>query len=167
MLQRLTRSFSVGLFERGRLTAGAFAAAFMAEWQISLPEPTFLELFATWVDSYFDGALALIRELRREYRTGCLSNTNPVHWERLAELTQLFDFTFPSHLTGFTKPDNDAYEHVLRTLGVDPGSVYFFDDLQPNVEAASKLGIKAFLVRSPQEIRAVLAAHSIIRDRRC
>jgi len=160
MLERLTHSRALGLFERGRLSKEAFAAAFMAEWDIAIPESIFLDSFATWIEGYFDGAITLVQTLRSRYRIGCLSNTNAVHWHRLNEMTRLFDFTFASHLTGFAKPEHAAYEIVLRTLDVPATHIYFFDDLRLNVEAARKLGINAFLVHGPEEIWSTIEANN-------
>ena len=41
-------------------------------------------------------------------------------------------------------PDPEAFACVLR--GRNAGEVHFFDDLQPNVDAAARLGLKAWRV---------------------
>ena len=102
-------------------------------------------------------------ELRAEHHVACLSNTNSVHWARFPELAQLFDSMFLSHLTGFVKPDPDAYNTVLKTLGVEPGDVYFFDDMRPNVNAAKAIGMNAFHVRGFAEIAPVLSAQGLYK----
>ena len=93
---------------------------------------------------------------------GCLSNTNAVHWTRVTELRSLFDFSFASHLTGFMKPDHQAYECVTRTLKVPPSEIYFFDDLHENVAAAHEVGFNAFVVCSPQEVESVLVSTGLL-----
>jgi glucose-1-phosphatase len=105
---------------------------------------------------------SLVKTLRTEYRVGCLSNTNAIHWKRLTELADQFHFSFPSHITGFMKPDHRAYSHVVRTLGVQPSEIYFFDDLPLNVVAAKEIGLNAFLVGSPQEVESILQAHRLL-----
>jgi putative hydrolase of the HAD superfamily len=79
----------------------------------------------------------------------------------MPELRELFDYCFASHLTGFMKPDREAYEHALRELEVAPNSVYFFDDLLPNVAAARSVGINAFCVRGFADVLAVLRAQGL------
>jgi putative hydrolase of the HAD superfamily len=67
-----------------------------------------------------------------------------------------FDNHFVSHLTGRIKPDTDAYEHVLKSLGCRPAQVLFFDDNLLNIEAAQRLGMHAVRVRGLVEARQAL-----------
>jgi epoxide hydrolase-like predicted phosphatase len=162
VLDRWNRSSSVGLFERGRMTEAEFAAAFIQEWNLSMGEEAFLESFAGWVPGYLDGTMKLVGALRGKHRVGCLSNTNAIHWKRMAELNALFDFSFASHLTGLMKPDRRAYELVIRTLDVAAGEIHFFDDHPANISAARELGINAWLVRSPREAESVLLSNGLL-----
>jgi putative hydrolase of the HAD superfamily len=154
VLDRWLRSPAVGLFERGRITPLQFASAFADEWGMQIPPSEFLVAFAAWLRGLYPGASALVQALRAHHRVGCLSNTNAVHWARLTDAQAMFDFCFASHLTGHMKPDREAYEHALRHLDSPPENVYFFDDLEPNVVAARKLGINAFHVNGVAEATA-------------
>ena len=161
VLERWQKSQAVARFERGMLSPEAFAAAFMREWGLKLDEPVFLELFASWVTGFFAGARELVQGLRARHRVACLSNTNAVHWARLPGMEQIFDYCFVSFISGFMKPDRQAYAHALKSLGVEPGAVYFFDDLPANVAAARDVGINAFLVRGVAETEATLRAEGL------
>lgn len=161
VLERWRRSRAVNLFERGQIPSGTFATEFIKEWGLRLTESEFLESFAAWATGLVDGAEALVRSLRRQHLVACLSNTNAIHWARMPELRELFDYCFASHLTGFMKPDREAYEHALRELQVTPNSVYFFDDLLPNVVAARAVGINAFCVRAFADVLPVLRAQGL------
>jgi glucose-1-phosphatase len=162
VLDAWNRSTAVGRFERGRMTQDEFAAAFIQEWGLPMGGQDFLDAFAGWVPGCLEGATDLVRALRGTHRVGCLSNTNALHWQQMNELVSLFDFSFASHITGFMKPDREAYEVVLGTLDVRPGEVHFFDDLQPNVDAAKALGFNAHVVRSPREVEAILLAEGLL-----
>jgi len=161
VLEHWHRSRTVNLFERGQIPSEAFAAEFIKEWGLQLAEAEFLDSFAGWVTGPVDGAAALVRSLRRHHFVACLSNTNAIHWARMAELRDQFDQCFASHLTGFMKPDREAYEHTLRELRVAASSVYFFDDQLPNVMAARAVGINAFHVRGFAQIQPVLRAQGL------
>jgi glucose-1-phosphatase len=161
VLERWLKSAAVTRFERGMLSPQAFAAAFMREWDLKLDESAFLELFASWVTGFFAGARDLVQGLRSRHRVACLSNTNAIHWARLPAMEQIFDHCFVSYVSGFMKPDREAYTHALRSLGVEPGAVYFFDDLPANVAAARDVGINAFLVRGVAETEARLRAEGL------
>jgi epoxide hydrolase-like predicted phosphatase len=161
VLERWQKSPSVARFERGMLTPEAFAAAFTREWGLALDKPAFLELFGSWVTGFFAGARELVQGLRSRHRVACLSNTNAIHWARLPGMEQIFDHCFVSYVSGFMKPDREAYTHALTSLGVEPGAVYFFDDLPANVAAAREVGINAFLVRGVAETEAKLRAEGL------
>jgi putative hydrolase of the HAD superfamily len=81
-----------------------------------------------------------------------------VHWRRNAELgvTQLFERSFASHEIGVRKPAREIYDHVLAEMEVVAADVTFFDDQQPNVDAAKQVGINAHRVEGVDELRACL-----------
>jgi HAD superfamily hydrolase (TIGR01509 family) len=152
---------SVRAFERGLIPPEAFAAAFIEEWQLALEPAAFLDAFAGWPRGLFAGAEALLRELKGRHRLACLSNTNALHWQRLTALPALLDECFVSHETGFVKPDREAFAHALERLGAAPEDVYFFDDLLPNVNAARRMGIRAFQVGSFAAIEPILRSEGL------
>jgi HAD superfamily hydrolase (TIGR01509 family) len=67
-----------------------------------------------------------------------------------------------SHITGRIKPDPDAFEHVVESLGCMPGQVLFLDDNMLNVHAAQSLGMQAIRVRGAIEAQHALAELGII-----
>lgn len=161
VLERWQKSQAVMRFEHGMLSPKAFATAFIREWGLELDEAAFLELFGSWVTGFFPGARELVQGLRSRHRVACLSNTNAIHWARLPGMEQIFDHCFVSFRSGFMKPDREAYTHALTSLGVEPGAVYFFDDLPANIAAARDVGINAFLVRGVAETEARLRAEGL------
>ena len=76
-----------------------------------------------------------------------------------------FNNHFVSHLTGRIKPDSDAFEHVVDSLGCMPAQVLFLDDNSLNVEAAQRFGMHAIRVRGATETHGVLTDLGIIDDR--
>ena len=67
-----------------------------------------------------------------------------------------FDFATFSCDLGIAKPAAAIYEHCLAGLGSAASETLFFDDRQPNVEAARRLGIPAFQFTTPRETFAAL-----------
>jgi HAD superfamily hydrolase (TIGR01509 family) len=159
---RWLASDAVRRFECGRISPEVFAARFVEEWRLEVGPAAFIESFVTWPKGLFDGASVLVRNLRAQHRVACLSNTNALHWARFPELPELFDSSFASNLTGFLKPDPEAFEHVLRELDVRADAVCFFDDLLQNVEAARALGIRAVQVRTFAEVEPALRAEGLL-----
>ena len=158
---RWLASEAVRRFERGEIPPEAFAARFIEEWRLQLEPAAFIEAFAAWPRGLFEGAAGLLRNLRAQHRVACLTNNNPLHWSRFPELPGLFDSIFASHLTGFLKPDAEAFEHALRELDVRADAVWFFDDLLQNVEAARRVGMRALQVRGFAEVEPALRAEGL------
>lgn len=69
-----------------------------------------------------------------------------MQWPILMEQRDLvgtFNHHFASHLTGKIKPDEEAFEHVLTTLGCKGPEMLFLDDRQLNVAPAERVGMTA------------------------
>ncbi|MBI2667026.1 HAD-IA family hydrolase [Candidatus Woesearchaeota archaeon] len=62
---------------------------------------------------------------------------------KFPELFAMTDKAYFSHETGFTKPDKQAYLHILSEWNLNPQEVAYFDDSKENVQAAEELGIHA------------------------
>jgi putative hydrolase of the HAD superfamily len=64
-----------------------------------------------------------------------------------------FDKYFFSCYLRSTKPSPEAYLKVLAALPATPGEVVFVDDRPPNIEAARRLGIEAYVFDGPELLR--------------
>src|SRR3954469_18681878 len=102
----------------------------------------------------------VLEALRERVPCYAISNTNPSHVAHMESafpgLLARFTHVFTSHEIGHRKPQPQAFEHVLRAIGVPAPEVLLFDDLQPNVDAARALGLQAVLVTSPEDVRSAL-----------
>lgn len=146
---RWLRSPAVRAFETGRTDADTFAADLVAELELGVEPALFLESFAGWPTGLYPGTHELIARIPPHFTRALLSNSNSLHWPRVLDefgLGALFEHQFVSHLTGRIKPDRDAFEHVVSSLGCDAASVFFLDDNLVNVEAARDVGMQAALV---------------------
>ncbi len=133
-------------FERGEIRALEFATRLVADWNLPLSPEAFLADFAAWARGPYPGALALLDELRGDYRLACLSNANELHTAgHRRHFEDRLDALFFSNEIGVTKPDPAIFGHIARALAVDPSRIAFFDDTEANVRAASELGFAAHL----------------------
>jgi glucose-1-phosphatase len=151
-------------FERGHIPTQEFASALVKEWGLELDPYEFIQAFATWPKGFFPGAKELVAKLRSHHQVACLSNSNEVHWAQLPELASMFDFALSSHQIGHVKPDVGAFVHLLNETGARAENVYFFDDLQPNIEAAQALGIRAIQVEGISALKAALRREGLYED---
>jgi glucose-1-phosphatase len=93
------------------------------------------------------------------------SNTNRPHVEyfsgKYADVLGHFREIYLSSSIGLRKPDAQAYDHVVKAVGVSARRIVFFDDLAENVEGARKVGLTAVHVTSPDDVANALAALGI------
>jgi putative hydrolase of the HAD superfamily len=162
---RWLHSPSVRAFETGRCDAETFAAELVAELELGVAPAAFLESFAGWPTGLYPGTRELIARIPGHVTRALLSNSNSLHWPRVEDefgLRALFEHRFVSHLTGRIKPDRDAFDHVVSSLGCDPASIFFLDDNLLNVEAAHAAGLQAALARGIEEAEQALRRVSVI-----
>lgn len=103
------------------------------------------------------GLIDFIRDLKREYRTGLLSNAFSNLRQVIRETWQIadaFDAIVISAEEGVVKPDPRIYRISLDRLEVQSGEALFIDDMRPNVDAARRLGMQAVQFLSAEQARS-------------
>jgi putative hydrolase of the HAD superfamily len=153
----------VRLFERGAITADEFAGRFLAEWPLDIEADEFLRMFVSWFRGLYPGAARLLRRLSRDYRIACLSNTNELHTplDRQA-VGEYMERCFFSNEIGLVKPQPEIFEHVARELGSPLHRIAYFDDTAVCVEAAERVGMRAYLVVGIVELEQRLVELGVI-----
>jgi putative hydrolase of the HAD superfamily len=94
----------------------------------------------------FPETVSLMRRLKAKgYPLYCLSNMHPASIEYL-ESTQDFWDVFAGRVIScrlqLCKPEPAIYAHLLRAFGLEAKDTLFIDDVQKNLDAAAKLGIR-------------------------
>jgi putative hydrolase of the HAD superfamily len=110
----------------------------------------------------FPETVELLHRLKRKgYPLYCLSNMHFASIEYL-EKTQtfwdVFDGAVISCRLKLCKPDAGIYEHLLRTYGLEAKDTLFIDDVQKNLDAAAKLGIKKLRFENASQCERELRA---------
>ncbi len=155
----------VRLFETGQMEATAFAEQMITQMSLPIGSEEFLTRLYTVGQRILPGAVELVRRVPANYVRATLCNTNTLQWASFMEqrdLIRAFDHHFASHLTGKIKPDEEAFQHVLATLGCEGHAVLFLDDNQVNVAAAREVGMTAFRVQGPVEAEHALREADIL-----
>lgn len=157
----------VRAFERGRCSPEEFAAGVVQDWRLDVDPREFLDGFAAWPTGPYEGADRLVEEAGQRAVLGCLSNTNALHWDAHFlhwPLLRRFDHHFLSYALDMVKPDREIFDHVARTLSVEPQRVLFLDDNLVNVEGARAAGFQAAHARGVVEARQVLTAAGLVDE---
>lgn len=109
--------------------------------------------------------LRMVQAARSQLPCFAFTNTNATHhaaWSsRFPAVVASFDRIFASYQLGCRKPEQRAFELVAREIGASLDAIVFFDDSAENVEAAHRIGMRAVLVRSPDDIRTALESMDI------
>ena len=136
----------------GTITAGKF-------WQdmIDAGADPDLDLEAIWIDEGLknrkvnDGLLDIIKELRKKYSVGALTNLT-AHRRIIDEKMDIyshFDYVLLSFEEHMKKPDPAFYRLALARAGATPDEAIFVDDQEKCTSAAETIGIKSILYTYP------------------
>ncbi|MDR2970212.1 MAG: HAD family phosphatase [Tannerellaceae bacterium] len=97
--------------------------------------------------------LDLLLQLKKEYNTMLLSNTNSIHWEWAKQnvftreghtVGDFFHRIYLSYELNMEKPDREIFDHVLNDARILPEETLFIDDAPVNCKAAEALGIRTY-----------------------
>jgi HAD superfamily hydrolase (TIGR01509 family) len=148
--------------ERGECSAAEFFASLRTSLDIDISDAQFVEGWAEILVGEMPGVASLLVRAARHAPLYGFSNTNSAHVAcfspKFDSLLSHFQQIFYSYNIGHRKPDAEAYDVVIKAIGKPAGRIMFFDDLAENVDGASKRGLIAVQVRSPQCIADALDA---------
>jgi HAD superfamily hydrolase (TIGR01509 family) len=153
-------------YETGQIGTGRFLRRLRREIapqaNVSEIRKQFCGIFTHDVD-----ALDAVRTAKPKFRIAVVSNTNPLHYRRTVKplLSDLADLFIASHRISLRKPDPGFFGEVLRRARTSPEQCIFFDDLEPNVEAARIAGIEAHLVTRAHPLAETMRSLGLIPPR--
>jgi len=150
----------VKLFERGDICPEEFLPELAQELGIREDPSDFRQRFLDWHPCLYPSVEHLISTLAGECELALLSNTNVLHWDLIRDqssIFQRFKHVFLSYEIRFCKPESGAFDIVLGSFSVLPSDILFLDDMEQNISAASRLGIRAVRVSGIVEVLAALS----------
>jgi putative hydrolase of the HAD superfamily len=162
LLARYVRDDFYKGHERGHVDDAAFFANLRSTLGIEVSDQQFLEGWNAIFVGEMEGIAPLLARAKQRVPLYAFSNTNrahEVHFSRhFAEVLGHFREVFLSSTIGLRKPDAEAYDHVVKAIGVPAARIVFFDDLMENIEGARDRGLKAVHVTSIRDVADALAA---------
>lgn len=116
----------------------------------------------------------VLLEVKDNYRTFLLSNTNEIHYSFILEYLQkefamenndhLFEKAYYSQLMLLRKPHVQIFERVLEENDLKPEETLFIDDSPQHLVGAKQAGMHTLLMdRHPRYLREFLIEHSLIK----
>ena len=107
-----------------------------------------------------ENAELTLKEIKREYRIGAITNALPSARENEIKdlgLDKLFEVIVISAEVGSEKPDRKIYNYAVKRVGVKKKDILLVDDLPENLEGAIKAGIdNVVLVSNDSKCKKVL-----------
>lgn len=117
--------------------------------------------------------MALLQNIKSEYRIFLLSNTNAIHYDFYNQYVEnkfgvvgglhgVFEELYLSHEMGLRKPGADIFERVLQQSGIMAHETVFIDDTLANVEAAQRVGYHGIHLLRSNDVTALFENDRII-----
>ena len=107
----------------------------------------------------------LYRLKRKGYPLYCLSNmgfASIEYLEKTHTFWDAFDGAVISCRLQLCKPERAIYEHLLRTYALAAEDTLFIDDVQKNLDAAEKLGIRTLRFENAAQCERALRAFGLL-----
>ena len=143
------------LLERGLITENAFFSGLIQIIGSPLSVTRLKKAWNGMIADFQPKKIKLLQDLKPQYRTFLLSNTNTIHIQRcneilkkkyhLSGLNELFEKTYYSYETGLRKPEPGFFRFVLEKSHLQPSETLFIDDSPEHIEAARHTGIITLL----------------------
>ncbi len=125
------------------------------------PEDASMDGYLTAIDDTLD----LVRRLHGSIRLAILSNDSVEMGAQRRDrfdFDDLFDPILISSSLGVLKPQPEAFEIAVDRLGVPAERILFIDDLEENVVAARKVGLKAWKFTGAQALERELKRRGLV-----
>jgi glucose-1-phosphatase len=133
-------------YERGEISTQEFYRHLCERASLNMTLPEFC---ATWSSVFMPEPLIseeLLGNLKRRYPLILISNTNEAHVEYIREKYRVFDYfdhLVFSYEVGLLKPDMKIFEHAITVSNRPAERLFYTDDREENIVAASALGMHA------------------------
>jgi glucose-1-phosphatase len=162
---RFVREESYRQHEVGKIEDAAYFQSLRAALGIDISDAQFLQGWNAIFAGEMPGIAPLLARAAKRMPLYAFSNTNRPHVEYFSkaysDVLGHFHELFLSSTIGLRKPDGEAYDHVVKAIGVPAERIVFFDDLADNIAGARAYGLTAVHVTSPDDVANAFAALGI------
>ena len=145
----------VNAYETGCMTSAQFFDQLRGLFALDLG---FEEFKGIWNPIFRENARvteAIAYLKAKGYPLFLLSDTNELHFTYVRErypVVEAFDAWILSFEVGAKKPEKKIYDAIFARMAVDPGEVFYIDDIERYVEAARGYGIQGTVFRDEESL---------------
>ncbi|MDP6377028.1 MAG: HAD family phosphatase [Pseudomonadales bacterium] len=146
--------------ERGERDFERYAAALEARFKVDLPVSVWREGWNALFVGAYGGVVRRLPDVANRMPLYGFTNTNAVHHDKWSSLyepeLEPFHHIYVSSEIGLRKPDREAYEFVVQSMGMAPEEVLFLDDTHENIAGARQVGLNSVHVTSAGDVEREL-----------
>ncbi len=154
--------------QKGKLWHVDFWKKICEEKSIRLPDDKILERL--WLNSYEkkaiinDEMVSLIKNLRKNYLVGCISNIQEPHvtFNKKRGLFDLFQIRILSCEIGFRKPEKEIFLEYIKNANCKAHEIIFIDDEADKLETPKLLGITTIHFLNTTKLKEELTKQGVI-----
>ena len=161
MRGRFARDAAFSRHEVGELSDDAYFACLRASLGIDITNAELLDGWNAIFVGEMRGISDHLRRIAPKIPIYAFSNSNRAHevcWSKqFASILSHFKEIYVSSTIGLRKPDAEAYEYVVKAIGVPSDRIVFFDDSLENIAGAQRCGLQTVHVTSSADIATALA----------
>ena len=149
----------VAAIMKGEIDSEAFWKNFTARTGIAVTGNPWYDFFNPSLD---EEVVEIISGLKKGgCRVVCGTNTLDAHYKRHTERGDysVFHAVYASHIMGIIKPDPAFWLQILDSEKFKAEEAFFIDDLEENILAAEKLGLKTHLFTGGEGLSSALTGY--------
>ena len=157
-------------WQEGRLSAYDWYLNLTKRFKLALDFEQFKSIWNLALDPEPIHPTSLFKRLSKKHRLGLLSNTDPIHVAHLEATYDFFAYFAPARriyscVIGASKPNPVIYQGALKACKVKAEEALYIDDIEGNVEAARRLGLRGIHFRSAGQLREELEGVGVELER--
>lgn len=151
--------------ERGEISDAEFFESLRSSLGLAISDAQFLEGWNAIFTGEMPGIAASLARAGQKLPLYAFSNTNGAHVAHFshayAGVLGHFREIYLSSSIGLRKPEAEAYDHVIKAIGMPASRIVFFDDSADNIAGARARGLTAVHVTTPDDVAKALTALGI------
>jgi putative hydrolase of the HAD superfamily len=145
----------VNPYEEGLMSTVEFFSELKRQFRLDMDMDAFKDIWNPIFreDREVNEAIVYLKE--KGYPLFLLSNTNELHFSYIIDkypIIHSFDEWLLSFEVGAKKPKRRIYEAIFEKMDVQPGEVFYIDDVPQYVEVAKHLGIDGMVFKNAHQL---------------
>ncbi|HHF51435.1 MAG: HAD family phosphatase [Candidatus Aminicenantes bacterium] len=150
-------------FGKGRISPNKYYKGMKEIFKVDLKFKDFLDIYCD-IFSLDSSVLETLAKIKGKCKLILLSNTDTLHFnyikKRFPEIF-LFDEYILSYKVGSVKPEEKIFKIAIEKSETEPQNILFIDDMEENIRAAAKTGMKIVHFNSKTNLKAELEKFEI------